>query len=179
MSTSTSYMTFEQFEQLPDEPNKLELIDGEVIRMPPPFTQHSRIAMRFYEALKQVLVALHAQGQARELGEVCHEFGYRVGPHWLIPDVSITHAQQAEDKYLEGAPALAVEIISKRNTAEIMHRKVTLYMEYGGREAWLCYPRSQRVTLYRGRTAEEIEGTLTSELLPGLSIDLREIFGTR
>jgi Uma2 family endonuclease len=111
------------------------------------------------------------------LGEVCHEFGYRVGPHWLIPDVSITHAGQAEDKYLEGAPALAVEVISGRNTAEMMQRKVTLYMKYGGREAWLFYPRARLVTVHRGRTAVQMEGTLTSELLPVVAIDLAEIFG--
>jgi Uma2 family endonuclease len=172
-------MTFEQFEQLPDEPNKLELIDGEVIRMPPAFTQHMRITARFYEILKSAVLALEAQGEARGLGEVFFETGYHMGSHWLQPDVSITHATQAEGKYLEGAPALAVEVISKRNTAEMMQRKVMLYMEYGGREAWLCYPRSKLVVVYRGRTAIEIEGTLTSELLPGLSIDLAEIFKGR
>jgi len=34
MGTTTNLMTFEQFERLPDEPHKLELIDGELIRMP-------------------------------------------------------------------------------------------------------------------------------------------------
>ncbi len=176
-TTTTTAMTFEQFEQLPDEPNKLELIDGELIRMPPAFTQHMRISQRIWRTLEHALLDLQAQGRASELGEVCHEFGYRVGPHWLIPDVSITHAGQAEDKYLEGAPALAVEVISRRNTAKIMQRKVTLYMKYGGREAWLFYPRTRLVTIHRGRTAVEMEGTLTSELLPGVAIDLAEIFG--
>ena len=169
-------MTFEQFEQLPDEPNKLELIDGEVIRMPPAFTQHMRISLFLFETLKGVLRGLQAQGKARELGEVFHAFGYQVGPHWLVPDVSITHAGQPEAKYLQGAPALAVEVISRRNTAEMMQRKVTLYMEYGGVEAWLWYPRSRVVMLHRGKTAVQIEGSLTSELLPGVSIDLAEVF---
>src|SRR5580658_1922613 len=162
MGTTTTTMTFEQFEQLPDEPNKLELIDGELIRMPPAFVQHSRISMRLYGAISGVLSDLQAQGRARELGEVGHGFGYRVGPHWLVPDVSITHAGQAEDKYLVGAPALAVEVISRRNTAEMIERKVTLYMDYGGCEAWLFYPRFRRVTVCRGRTAVQMEGTLTS-----------------
>jgi Uma2 family endonuclease len=177
MGTPTTTMTFEQFEQLPDEPNKLELIDGELIRMPPAFTQHTRITMRVYETVKRALLDLQAQGHARELGEVFCEAGYRMGPHWLIPDVSVTHAGQAEDKYLLGAPALAVEVISRRNTAEIMQRKVALYMEHGGREAWLFYPRPRLVAVHRGRMAVEMEGTLTSELLPGVAIDLAEIFG--
>jgi len=177
MGTTTTSMTFEQFEQLPDEPNKLELIDGELIRMPPAFIQHMRITLRLFRTLERALLDLQARGSAPELGEVFCETGYRVGPHWLIPDVSITHAGQAEDKYLEGAPALAVEVMSRRNTAKIMQRKVTLYMQYGGREAWLFYPRTRLVTIHRGRTAVEMEGTLTSELLPGVAIDLAEIFG--
>ena len=103
-TTSTTAMTFEQFEQLPDEPNKLELIDGELIRMPPAFTEHMRISQRLYGAISSALPEIQAEGCARELGEVFSQTGYRVGPHWLIPDVSITHAGQAEDKYLEGAP---------------------------------------------------------------------------
>ncbi len=104
MGTTSTSMTFEQFEQLPDEPNKLELIDGELIRMPPAFIQHMRITLRLFRTLERALLDLQAQGHARELGEVFCETGYRVGPNWLIPDVSITHAGQAEDKYLEGAP---------------------------------------------------------------------------
>ncbi|HTX35965.1 MAG TPA: Uma2 family endonuclease [Bryobacteraceae bacterium] len=177
MGTTTTSMTFEQFEQLPDEPNKLELIDGEVIRMPPAYTPHMRISLFLFETLKRIVLEMKTQGRVGELGEVFHEFGYQIGPHWLVPDVSITHAGQAEGKYLQGAPALSVEVISRRNTAEIMQRKVKLYMEYGGTEAWLWYPRSRLVMVHRGRTAVQMEGTLTSELLPGASFDLEEIFG--
>ena len=35
MGVSTSLLTFEEFEQLPDDPGKLELLDGELIRLPP------------------------------------------------------------------------------------------------------------------------------------------------
>jgi Uma2 family endonuclease len=176
MGTTTHLMTFEQFERLPDEPNKLELIDGELIRMPPAITRHMRIVMRVYKILDGALEMLHVKGQARDLGEVFVETGYLIGSNWVIPDVSITHARQTENKYLEGAPALAVEVISKANTAEMMQRKIKLYMQNGAREAWLFYPRAQSVTVYRGRTATEVEGTLTSELLPGVSIDLSQVY---
>jgi Uma2 family endonuclease len=176
MGTTTHLMTFEEFERLPDEPHKLELMDGELIRMPPAITRHMRITLRLYKTLDSALGMLHSQGLARDLGEVFHETGYLLGSNWVIPDISITHARQTENKYLEGAPALAIEVISKANTAEMMQRKIQLYMQNGAREAWLFYPRAQSVTVYRGRTATEVEGTLTSELLPGVSIDLSEIY---
>ena len=175
-TTTTSHMTFAQFERLPDEPNKLELIDGEVIRMPPAFIPHSRISKHIFKTLDGTLMRLHAQGLARELGEVFMETGYQVGPGWLQPDVSVTHAGQSEDKYLLGAPALAIEIVSRRNTVEILKRKVKLYMEHGGREAWLWYPRKRVVVVHRGTAATQVEGKLTTELLPGVTLDLEEIF---
>jgi Uma2 family endonuclease len=176
MGTTTHLMTFEEFERLPDESHKLELIDGELIRMPPAITKHMRITMRLYHILYDALRMLQGQGQARDLGEIFVETGYLIGANWVIPDLSITHARQTENKYLEGAPALAVEVISKANTAEMMQRKIQLFMQNGAREAWLFYPRAQSVTVYRGRTSMEVEGTLTSQLLPGVSIDLTAVY---
>jgi Uma2 family endonuclease len=135
-----------------------------------------RIVMRLYKILDGAMGMLQGSGQARDLGEVFVETGYLIGSNWVIPDLSITHAGQTENKYLEGAPALAVELISKANTAEMMQRKVRLYMEGGAREAWLFYPRAKSVTVYRGRTATEVEGTFISELLPGVSIDLSGVY---
>ena len=43
------------------------------------------------------------------------------------------HAQ-AVQKYLEGAPAIAVEIVSPGNTAEAMDLKTRLYFEFGARD---------------------------------------------
>ena len=77
-----------------------------------------RIVKRFFLILHRGVELLQRSGQARDLGEVFSETGYRFGQDWLVPDVSITHAGQTESKYLEGAPALAVEVISESNTAE-------------------------------------------------------------
>jgi Uma2 family endonuclease len=49
MGTITTLVTFEEFERLPDEPGKLELMNGELIRMPPAETRHVRIALRLYK----------------------------------------------------------------------------------------------------------------------------------
>ena len=179
MGATTTSMTFEQFEHLPDEPNKLELIDGELIRMPPAITKHMRIVMRLYDILRDLMRMLGGMGLAHDLGEVFAETGYLIGSNWVTPDVSITHSGQREGKYLEGAPALAVEVISKANTAEMMQRKVKLYLQNGAREVWVLYPRSESASVYRGKTSIEVEGTLTSELLPGVSINLSEVFAAQ
>src|SRR6266699_270101 len=148
VGATTTLMTFQQFERLPDEPNKLELIDGELIRMPPAFTKHMRITLRIFKILDDALPRLQGKGRARDLGEVFHETGYLIGSNWVIPDVGITHAGQTENKYLEGAPALAVEVVSKANTAKMMQRKIKLYMQNGAREVWVLYPRTESAAVY-------------------------------
>jgi Uma2 family endonuclease len=91
--------------------------------------------------------------------------------------VSVSHAGQAKDKFLKGAPALAIEVMSRRNTAEMTQRKARIYLENGAREVWLLYRRPATVEVCRDKTSVEIQDTLTSELLPGVSIDLAEVFG--
>jgi Uma2 family endonuclease len=47
MST-TSLMTFAEFELLPETEGKRELLEGEVTIMPPPELAHSRIAKQIF-----------------------------------------------------------------------------------------------------------------------------------
>jgi hypothetical protein len=58
----------------------------------------------------------------------------------------------------------------------MMQRKVRIYIENGAREVWLRYRRAATAAVYRGKTSVEIEGALTTELLPGVSINLPEVF---
>jgi Uma2 family endonuclease len=177
MGVSTSLLTFEEFEQLPDEPGKLELLDGELIRLPPSKTRNMRIAECIYEMLKQ---ALNRPGRPAQLGHVHMEFGYKIGATaWLQPDVSIEYKGQTENDYLEGAPALAVEVISESNRADQMERKVKKYLSGGAIEVWVIYPRTQCVWVFRQGHAEEFRGVLHSELFPGSSIDLEALFSLR
>jgi Uma2 family endonuclease len=177
MGVSTSLLTFEEFEQLPDEPGKLELLDGELIRLPPSKTRNMRIAECIYEMLKQ---ALNRPGGAPRLGRAHMEFGYKIGATaWLQPDVSIEYKGQTENDYLEGAPALAVEVISESNRADQMDRKVKKHLSGGAIEVWVVYPKTQCVWVFRQGYAQEFCGELRSELFPGLTIDLEALFSLR
>ena len=133
-----------------------------------------RIVEYAYEILKQ---ESNRAGGSFRLGRLHMEFGYRIGANaWLQPDVSIEHQGQPEGDYLEGAPALAVEVIGESNRAEEMDRKVQEYLSNGGIEVWLVYPKTQCVWVFRQGHAEEFRGELRSELFPGLAIDLTSLF---
>jgi Uma2 family endonuclease len=177
MGATTSLLTFAEFEQLPDEPGKLELLDGELISLPPSKTRNMRIAELLFKILDQ---ALGRAGVSPRLGQVHMEFGYKIGgTTWLQPDVSIEFAGQTENDYLEGPPALAVEVISESNRPDQMDRKVKKYLANGALEVWVAYPKTQCVWVFRQGYAKEFCGELRSELFPGLTIDLVRLFTPR
>ena len=171
---TTTLLSFEEFEQLPTEPGKVELLDGELIQLPPAKFKHMEIARRIQVLLMR---AVDKAGTSARLGEVYFETGYKFSSRaWLQPDLSIPYRDHPAGDYFESAPALAVEVISKSNTAAQMDRKVNIYLTNGGLEVWLVYPNTRRVWVYREGHAEEFQSVLSSSLLPGVEIDLSQLF---
>jgi Uma2 family endonuclease len=171
---TTTLLSFEEFEQLPDEPGKLEFLDGELIQLPPAKRKHMEIVRRIQILLMH---AVEKAGVSAKLGDVYPETGYKFSKKaWLQPDVSIPYRDQPCGDYFESAPALAVEVISESNTAAQMDRKMNIYLTNGGVEVWLVYPKKRSVWVYREGHAEEFQSVLHTSLLPGLEIDLQQLF---
>jgi len=175
-TVSTSLLTFEEFERLPDEPGKRELLEGELIELPPPEFLHSFIGERIYLLLIAALSAAHTRGEASELGRIHHEMGYRLSRNaYVIPDVSVTHARQALEKYLGGAPAIAIEVISPSNSAEAMETKTELYFRYGAREVWRFYPKTGYAVIHIPGSSRIEREAVRTPLLPGFELNIAEI----
>ena len=73
MGTITTLLTFEEFERLPDQPGKRELLEGELIELPPAELEHNDIAHAIYDLMMPALRAAHKRGEAAQLGRVYHE----------------------------------------------------------------------------------------------------------
>jgi Uma2 family endonuclease len=180
MGTVKTLLTFEEFEQLPDQPGKQELVRGELIELPPADYKHHFIAHLIYGFLKAALDQAQARGETGELGRVFHEMGYLLpGACWLQPDVSVTHAGQPIEKYLIGAPAIAIEVISPSNTPKRIAVKTELYFECGALEVWCFSPKKRRASIRvpGSERAIAVDGVITTPLLPGLALSVQEIFG--
>src|SRR5947209_3465639 len=110
MGTTTALCSFEDFERMPEDvenPGKTELLEGELIQMPPAEFLHMSVALKVYTSLARYLEA----HPSPDLGMATIEFGYKIGPRtWLVPDVSIAYPGQPTGKYLEGAPLIAIEV---------------------------------------------------------------------
>jgi Uma2 family endonuclease len=99
------------------------------------------------------------------------------------PDVSYLRpervARAVESFYFEGAPELAVEVVSPGDSAADLHLKTRQYLEAGAKEVWIAYPSTRSVQVYQrgGReyTANETD-SLTTDLFPGWSARVSEFF---
>jgi len=149
MSVQT-LLTDEQFLNLPESVCKQELLNGRLIESPPAKYFHSDIAMRFVELLKAAI---------SERRRVWHETGYKLrSGRWLIPDVSVSWPDQPVDEWLLGAPMIAIEIVSRGNTAADLNEKVIAYLEDGGAEVWVIYPATRDLMVVRRDSTLRVDG---------------------
>jgi Uma2 family endonuclease len=179
-TTGTPLLTFEEFERLEEHPGKQELLKGVLIGMLPTGSKQNRDATRIFRTLDATLWQAHERGEAGDLGEVFIEMGYRIGEQsWLQPDVSISHPRQPEGEYIEGSPAIAIEVVAPDQRAEALQWKTAVYFEHGAREVWHLYPKTRRMVISAGSASKvRVESEfVTTPLLPGLALKLKDILG--
>jgi len=131
----------EEFLDLPDSPGKQELLDGELVALPPAKYSHNELTKRIYALLLTVL----------DQSQVWSENGYRLSRGcWVQPDVSVTWPdQRIEDDWYQGAPMIAIEVASRGNTPDQLEKKRLLYLEAGAAEVWLIYPKTRSMLVSR------------------------------
>jgi Uma2 family endonuclease len=180
MATTTGQITWQAFEELPDVDGfHREVVEGELIVLPPAKSGHSEIARRAHRAL----IALESGGLAR----VYMEAGYKLSnnpPTWIQPDVSVLRTERAlatdGEDYFVNAPDLAVEIVSPSETARDLNRKIDLLLAGGSLAVWVIYPEEQEVRVFvPGGTSyiRRINDTLTlPEQLPDFELPVAKFF---
>lgn len=163
-----------------DENKFLELVDGVLVEK----------AMGATEALLGgwILHRLWEYLEEHDLGQALPGDGMlRLMPGSVrIPDVSfISWAQMPDEKFPTKAipslyPDLAVEVLSKSNTAGEMDRKRRDYFLAGTKLVWIIDPESGTAEVYSSptdRTRIPKSGSLDGgEVLPGFRLSLKELF---
>ena len=184
MSTRISpAVTVADLEALPDDDNRYELVEGELLVSRAPSLTHQRVSVNIIACLLRYL----EQNQTGEVlptpGVIFDEFNA------VIPDVVYmsheTIAAVASGKHMTGAPDLAVEIVSPgaEGTRRDRILKRQAYAKFGVKEYWVADPESRTVEVYRLQNQPlELAATLTaadslaSPLLPGLRCEVGRIF---
>jgi Uma2 family endonuclease len=124
----------------------------------------------------------------RKLGAVLGESGMlRLAPGLIrIPDVAFLSIEKfpgslfPRDAALHFGPDLAVEVLSKGNTAQEMAEKLRDYFAAGARLVWYVDPKKRQVEVFAGiglsRIVKEGEKLDGGEVLPGFEVDLKALF---
>ena len=177
---SKTLLSIEQFDQLPVKEGILyELNEGELVTKTEPMPRHNWVR-------DNITAALRDFAHPRHLGRVFVEIGYQLTPETVrILDVSFVPADRMReidlDKRIQGAPALAIEVVSPTDLAEELTQKVRQYLASGSRAVWVFYPKTHEVQVFRADggsfVRHEPETLEEPDLLPGFSLELKAVLG--
>ncbi len=157
-----------------------ELINGKIVELMPPGAMHGEVAGTFVSLLKSYL-------RGKNLGRVYVETGFVLQRNPTIvrsPDVSFVELSRLEggkspQNFIEGAPTIAVEIVSPGDLWSEVESKTRLYLEKGVREVWIVEAESRTIEVRRAGQASHIylqNETLQTEVLPDFQMPLTEVF---
>lgn len=179
MGTVSTLVTAEQLQEIAGD-RRCELVRGEIVDMSPPAMKHGVYAIRL-GGLMDTFAGQH------NLGVVGTEFGVVLGrnPDTVrAPDLSFVAAHRISDPdgegYFEGAPDLAVEILSPGDRKSEVYRKLSDYFEAGTRLVWVLDPRRKQVVVHHPDGSSEIysgdQEVPGEDVLPGFSFRPAQIF---
>jgi Uma2 family endonuclease len=173
---------FHKMEFADDDPYLYELLDGELVKKKAPAPRHQRILAKLYYQIETF-------ARQNQLGEVLFApldvfLDDHNGPQ---PDlVFVAEARRAiiTDDGVLGAPDLVVEVISPSSIYRDRVTKKGLYERFGVREYWLIDPADEFIEIYGLQNARyellgaasPVEGELVSAVLPGIALNLPELF---
>ena len=173
-TTKISFEEFQKFQETAGETASYELDQGELIVTPSPTPHDNIVRYRLRRALTDFV-------QGNRLGVVIDETDFRISLDTVRkPDIAFIAKDQVKgvDFFrtpIDGAPRLAVEVISQSNLAQDTLKKVRQYLAAGSEAVWLVYPALRLVEIHDAagiRDLTESEPISEERLFPGLKFFL-------
>jgi Uma2 family endonuclease len=160
---------------------RCELIYGELVMMSPAGAEHGVVAGRIFRLVAQFV-------EDHDLGVTfAAETGFKLAsdPDLVrAPDVSFVRRERlaggVPKGYFQGAPDLAVEVVSPDDSRRALAEKVNAWLAHGSSSVWVADPSKMAIEVHRAggaRTRYELNQSLAdAELLPGFSLSLQRVF---
>jgi Uma2 family endonuclease len=171
-----------EFMALNRDGHRYEIVNGELIDMGNSGAKHGYVC-------SILMILLGGYVHIQKLGAMFDSstaFKMKSG-NKRSPDVSFMAKERLQglddlpDGFLEGAPDLAVEILSPSNTVAEIHDKLVEYFENGSRLVWVIHPKEQYVLVYRSsqepdrllKSADSLDG---EDIVPDFTLPVAELF---
>ncbi len=181
MTATLRPLTYDDLLDMPDDGQRYESIDGELIVTPAPTIKHQRVQ----RSLIRILGAFAYETGRAEL--VLPPFDVVLGHYNIVkPDLLLIESEPGhipgnQDKF-EGPPDLVVEVSSPISLWIELVRKSALYARCGVPEYWIADPERRRMVIYNLQDKQYVpiesdaHGGLASRVFTGLRVDPSEIF---
>ena len=180
MTTAKKLLTADDLLAMPDNGMRRELVQGELIEMPPASDNHGFVG-------DELSWRMSAFGSQRRLGRGrMAETGFQLTPNTVLaPDYAFVSYERMAARpeprgYAQVVPDLVVEVFSPNDRQSLMDRKVRLWLAAGVRLILVVYPVPQEIYAHHDDGTVQRFGpgdTLTCEpVLPGFVCSVDEIF---
>jgi Uma2 family endonuclease len=175
--TVTTLMTADELLRMPDDGyHRYELVRGELRTMSPAGIEHGDVAAA-------IVVSLGSYVKAKNLGKV-----YTADPGFWIernpdtvraPDVAFIRRERVvkTPRFFEGAPDLAIEVVSPNDTYTEVEEKALQMLEAGTRAVVVVIPKTKGARVYRTGQLEVLTDAIAvDDIVPGWRMPLAEVF---
>jgi len=157
-----------------------ELVRGEIIQMAPPGFEYGDIAAEIAYRIKSFI-------RGKELGKVVSEVGFILArnPDTVrAPDAAFVRRQRLParrwPRFFDGAPDLAIEVVSPSDLRSDVAAKVDQWLAAGGTSVWVVDPPNRSIEVYRRgshvirfRNGDELRD---DPVLPGFALKVSDLF---
>jgi Uma2 family endonuclease len=180
MATTPKTLTYEEWLKLPEVEGVEEVVNGEIVKMPPNKLPHAYTVENLADLLKAKL-------DRDTVWVVTTIFGLVIRRNPVttrIPDLAVFVRSNIveQDGYIHSAPELLVEVLSPGNTLAEKVEKLKDYESLGVPEVWVVSPEAQTVEvllLKDGRLTTTMllrDGQLTPTRFPAAAVDISAIW---
>ena len=175
-------MTIADWEAMPDDGNRYEIIEGELFVSCSPGLTHQR-------ALGNILFLIRSYLLENSIGEAIFTPGLILSEYSGVnPDIVFFRHERSEEiisgERLAGPPDLVIEILSpgSENTRRDRVAKLQLFAKHRVPEYWIVDPVKQFLEVYRLKSDSfALEATLTNDnevsspVLPGFKLPVLDV----
>jgi Uma2 family endonuclease len=180
MATTSKALTYEEWLALPEVEGVEEVVNGEILKMPPNKVLHADTVENLADLLKAQLDRRTVQVRVSTFGVVIRHEPLTT----RVPDIGVFIRSNVVEKdgYIHSAPELVVEVLSPANTRSERAAKLLDYESIGVPEVWVVSPEAQTVEimlLQDGRLATTSvlrQGNLTPIRFPEATVDIAAIW---
>ena len=163
--------TIEEIYALPEE-KRAELIDGQIYETEPPSILHQRISIALANKIADYIDS--KKGNCKVFPAPLAVFLNNDNTTYVEPDISvICDNNKIDDRGCNGAPDMAIEIVSKSSQHMDYLIKLFKYRTAGVREYWIVNPMKRTVLVYIfGENEDSTQYVFEDDIPVGIYSDL-------